>query len=99
MIIDSNRIPPSMATTTLRGICHLAEVKNSSPTKLAREIGVCTASITGMICRLEDHGYVKRSNHPNDLRGFVITITAEGRLFVEGLRPARVTDTREASLA
>ena len=98
MIIDSNRIPPSMATTTLRGICHLAEVTESSPTKLARQIGVCSASISGMICRLEDHGFVKRANHPKDLRGYVITITPVGRLFVEGLRPV-AADTQEASQA
>jgi DNA-binding MarR family transcriptional regulator len=99
MIIDSTRIPAMMAITTLKGICHLAEVGSSTPTKLAKEIGVSTAAITDLICRLESLGYAKRKNHPKDLRGYVITITPAGRLFVEGLRPLAFADTREASQA
>lgn len=99
MIIDSNRIPATMASTTLKGICHLAEVSSSSPTKLAKEIGVSTAAITDLICRLESLGYAKRRNHPKDQRGYVITITPAGRLFVEDLRPSESMGNREAPQA
>jgi DNA-binding MarR family transcriptional regulator len=93
MIIDSTRIPATMAASTIKALCHLAEVGDSSPTKLSKEIGISKAAVTTLICRLEDAGHAARAQVPDDRRATSVVITAAGRLFAEGLRPVCLQPT------
>ena len=88
MIIDSTRIPPYIAGSTLKALCHLCDVGECRPTDLAAVLGVCPAVVTGVIDRLEQAGHAARVAKPKDRRTVPVEITTAGRLFAEGLRPA-----------
>lgn len=48
--------------------------------ELARETGLTTASITGVVDRLEEAGYVRRERDPRDRRRVVIRLVLEAAL-------------------
>ena len=48
--------------------------------ELARATGLTTASITGVVDRLEEAGYVRRERDPNDRRRVVVTLVLEAAL-------------------
>ena len=48
--------------------------------ELARETGLTTASITGVVDRLEEAGYVRRERDPRDRRRVVIRLVLETAL-------------------
>ena len=48
--------------------------------ELARQTGLTTASITGVVDRLEEAGYVRRERDPRDRRRVVIQLVAETAL-------------------
>ncbi len=52
---------------------------------LARATGLTTASITGVIDRLEDSGYVRRERDPADRRRVIVTLNAGPALSEVGL--------------
>lgn len=60
----------------------------AKPSKLATDIGVTQATITGLIDGLEKTGYVKRKDHHEDGRACVVTLTERGRKFITSERPA-----------
>jgi DNA-binding MarR family transcriptional regulator len=47
--------------------------------ELARESGLTTGAITGVVDRLEAHGYVRRVSDPDDRRRVVVEITELSR--------------------
>ncbi|MGW9114628.1 MarR family transcriptional regulator [Microbacterium sp. NPDC055683] len=47
-----------------------------APGDLARELGLSTASITGLLDGLERAGYVERRRHPTDRRRLIVAPTA-----------------------
>ena len=48
--------------------------------ELARETGLTTASITGVVDRLEEAGYVRRERDPRDRRRVVVRLVLEAAL-------------------
>jgi len=50
-----------------------------SPTQLFRGLMLSSAGITSRLDRLERRGYVKRTRHPSDRRGVVVSLTDAGR--------------------
>ena len=54
-----------------------------SPTQLFQGLMLSSAGITGRLDRLERRGYVKRSRHPSDRRGVLVSLTAAGRKVLE----------------
>jgi DNA-binding MarR family transcriptional regulator len=50
----------------------------SSLTQISQGLMLENPTITGLIDRLEKSGYVKRSDHPNDRRVYLINITEKG---------------------
>jgi DNA-binding MarR family transcriptional regulator len=54
-----------------------------SPTQLFKGLMLSSAGITTRLDRLEKRGYVKRSRHPNDRRGVLVTLTESGRKVLE----------------
>jgi len=57
------------------------------PSELARRIGVTKANITLLLAPLESEGYIARTEHAEDGRKSVISITGEGRLLLESHLP------------
>ena len=55
---------------------------------LARVMLVSKQTMTGMVARLEQLGFVERQDDPNDLRSSRLVLTRRGRGTVEKLRPA-----------
>lgn len=53
-------------------------------------------NITRLVDGLEDLGYVSRSRHPQDRRSYLVTLTREGREFIDEIMPELVD--RKAAL-
>ena len=49
----------------------------ATPTELAHYTGLTSGSATTMLDRLEERGFIKRKNNPNDRRGVLIEINKE----------------------
>jgi DNA-binding MarR family transcriptional regulator len=66
--------------------------------ELARATGLTTASITGVLDRLEDAGFVRREKDPNDRRRVVVRLDAErGRRDVAPVFAPVIQAYREAA--
>ena len=57
------------------------------PVDLGNRLLVRPPSVTGLLDRLERLGYVRRSEHAEDLRGKKVRLTASGRQIVERILP------------
>jgi DNA-binding MarR family transcriptional regulator len=51
----------------------------SSLTQISQGLVLENPTVTGLIDRLEKSGYVKRSDHPNDRRVYLIHLTEKGK--------------------
>jgi len=51
----------------------------SSLTQISQGLMLENPTVTGLIDRLEKSGYVKRSDHPNDRRVYLVHITEKGK--------------------
>ncbi len=54
-----------------------------SPGALVRETGVTSGTMTNRVDRLTARGLVRRSSHPADRRGILVTLTGEGLAAVD----------------
>jgi len=54
-----------------------------SPTQLFQGLMLSSAGITSRLDRLERRGYVKRTRHPSDRRGVLVSLTDAGRKVLE----------------
>jgi len=54
-----------------------------SPTQLFQGLMLSSAGITSRVDRLERRGYVKRTRHPSDRRGVLVSLTDAGRKVLE----------------
>lgn len=95
MIIDSTRIPPYIAGSTLKALCYLYVAVEATPTEIAKHIGTCTATITGLIDRVDADGLVVRVRDASDRRSYGVQLTPKGRDLVESLRPVETTATHD----
>lgn len=66
-----------------------------SPTTLSRELLVSKSGLTGRLKRLEQKGYVSRSLHQLDGRGFIIRLTAEGARVLHEAFPHHIRTEHE----
>ncbi len=65
------------------GALLLAGSAQLSPTQLFKGLMLSSAGITSRLDRLERAGYVKRTRHPKDRRGVLVSLTAAGRRVFE----------------
>ena len=70
-----------------------------SPTQLFQGLMLSSAGITSRLDRLERRGYVKRTRHPNDRRGVLVTLTDDGRKVLEQAVTADAAGEQELLLA
>ncbi len=61
---------------------------NPEPAQLAKALLLPKPTVTFLIKRLEELGYVKRENNPADLRKYKISLTKAGRKCMEAGRQA-----------
>ncbi len=67
--------------TPIQGMLLFFLQKNdgSSLTQISQGLMLENPTVTGLIDRLEKLGYVKRSDHPNDRRVYLVHITEKGK--------------------
>ena len=65
------------------GALLLAGSAQLSPTQLFKGLMLSSAGITSRLDRLERAGYVKRTRHPQDRRGVLVSLTPAGRKVFE----------------
>ncbi len=82
MKINTEHIPPTLAGSTIRALCHLYEVEAARPTDLAAATGITTAAVTGMIDRAEAQGLLRRKASLTDRRSYEVVLTRRGREMV-----------------
>jgi DNA-binding MarR family transcriptional regulator len=61
---------------------------------LASQLGVGLSTVSGLVDRLVEHGYVERREDPSDRRHQQVTVTASGRAVVEQLREMNLSHMR-----
>lgn len=66
-----------------------------SPTRLAKGLMLSSAGVTSRIDRLERRGFVRRLADPDDRRGVIIELTAEGRDVVDAAVAALTVSDRQ----
>ncbi|ETK37638.1 MarR family transcriptional regulator [Microbispora corallina] len=64
-----------------------ASRQETSPNRLAAEVGTDTAGMTRLLDRLEAKGLLARRPHPGDRRSVVVEVTPEGRALAPRLAP------------
>lgn len=57
---------------------HLYHLGQLTPTAIAEQLGMTTASVTGLLDRLAGYGYVVRSPNPHDRRSILVSLTEHG---------------------
>ncbi|MFZ2625447.1 MAG: MarR family transcriptional regulator [Propionibacterium sp.] len=74
----------ALGPTDMRAIHHLLVQENLghevSPSSLARQLGITTASTTKLLDRLERAGHIQRLPNPADRRSWRITVMPDTRL-------------------
>ncbi len=59
----------------------------SSLTQISQGLMLENPTVTGLIDRLEKLGYVKRSDHPNDRRVYLVHLTEKGNMIADKALP------------
>jgi len=65
----------------------LQKNNGSSLTQISQGLMLENPTVTGLIDRLEKLGYVKRSNHPDDRRVYLIYLTEKGNMVAKRALP------------
>lgn len=73
-------------------LTYLASEEFLSMSSIAQKMGHSTAAATGMIDKLQEMGYLTRTNAAKDRRKIMVTITKEGRQLVDRMRKNIVRD-------
>lgn len=73
-------------------LTYLASEEFLSMSSIAQKMGHSTAAATGMVDKLQEMGYLTRTNAAKDRRKIMVTITKEGRLLVDRMRKNIVRD-------
>lgn len=68
-----------------------------SQRELSDVLVVDRSNITGLLDRMEKSGWVKRTDHPNDRRVYLVTLTAAGRRLWQQVRPEYVAAVRRVT--
>ncbi len=55
-----------------------------SPARLTRRLGIHSATMTGILARLEDSGWIRRTMHPHDRRASLLRVAARREAQLRG---------------
>jgi DNA-binding MarR family transcriptional regulator len=103
-------ISRSLFSTLLRGAEQWAQLDVTMPqmkillllglhgslpvSSLAHQMKVSPPNVTGILDRLEHHGWVRRTDDPHDRRVVRVILTDDGRQFLDSLQQASAVPTR-----
>jgi DNA-binding MarR family transcriptional regulator len=73
-----------ISVTELRALGRIAEADSLTPRALADQLGITTGSVTPLLDRLEDTGYLRRVPHPHDRRSIQLELTGQGAEAIGG---------------
>jgi DNA-binding MarR family transcriptional regulator len=98
--LERNLAPAGVTPPQLLALVLLREGAGSmTPTRLARELGHDTRSVTGLLDRLERQGWVRRVLDSTDRRSFRLELTEAGGATLEQALPLGITATAAAFAA
>lgn len=69
----------SLSPAQMHAIEVIGQEKSLRMKELAEHLGVTTGSLTVMVDRLEQNGFLERKPHESDRRSFLVTLTDKGR--------------------
>jgi DNA-binding MarR family transcriptional regulator len=87
-----------VTASEINTLANLADGRSRNVRELAEDTGTRATTLTGVLDRLEQRGYLTRELDPADRRSFRITLTAPGRAAARKVRAA-VTDLEAGALA
>lgn len=89
--VASKRMAITVGLTGPQRLCllQIARRPGIAPSELASELHLDRGTITGIVARLEQAGFVTRENNPHDGRGVHLRLTAKGRS-VNRTRPTTI---------
>jgi len=67
----------------------------ATPGEIARSLGITSSSATGLIERLADGGYIRRSHSTQDRRQVLLRLRPKGRRMMAGFRKVRQSRLRQ----
>jgi DNA-binding MarR family transcriptional regulator len=70
----------------LRCLLLIAGASELRMSRLVAQLGVSISTVSGLVDRLVDHGFVNRRDDPNDRRQVVLSPTASGIEFLDRMR-------------
>ncbi len=83
-----NRNLEALKLTSVQGmvINSLGEADNIRFNQLGEKLNLTSATLTGIVDRLEKSGFVKRQPNPEDRRSILIALTAAGKKILPEIR-------------
>jgi DNA-binding MarR family transcriptional regulator len=88
----------NLGAAEINALANLANRGALNVRELSAETGTRTTTLTGVLDRLENRGYLTRELDPGDRRSFRLPLTAAGRAAAERVRTA-VADLERDALA
>ena len=76
----------SISMAQLRCLHLIAGAGELRMSRLVTQLGVSISTVSGLVDRLVDHGFVSRHDDPNDRRQVVLSPTAAGIEFLDRMR-------------
>ncbi len=73
-------------------IATVARSQQSTPGEIAEYIGIHGGSVTRLLDRLVDKGFVERISHPTDRRALIVRLTSAGKALVPKLEKRSKTE-------
>ena len=68
--------------------------RHATPGEIADRLGITSSSTTGLVERLADGGYIRRSHSETDRRQVLLQLLPKGRRMMEGFRKLRQSRLR-----
>ena len=69
--------------------------RHATPGEIAERLGITSSTATGLVERLADGGYIRRSHSEDDRRQVLLQLLPKGRRMMEGFRKLRQSRLRK----
>jgi DNA-binding MarR family transcriptional regulator len=69
--------------------------RHATPGEVAERLGITSSTATGLVERLADGGYIRRSHSERDRRQVLLQLLPKGRRIMEGFRKLRQSRLRK----
>ncbi len=90
------RVHPELDASAYPLLAHIAQHPRTRGSDLAAHFGVGRATVSRQLSRLADIGLIHREVDPDDTRGQLITLTADGEARLAAAREGRLDALRQA---